>query len=53
MCYIDVKGRTSVYHIQYKLVAAPGELCNLLPGRRKAIEVSFRMRTHEPEADGV
>jgi hypothetical protein len=38
---IDVKGRTSVHHIQYKLVSTPNQLISLVPGRRKAIEVSF------------
>jgi len=38
---IDVKGRTSVHHIQYKLVSTPSQLIGLVPGRRKAIEVSF------------
>src|ERR1700676_3753059 len=43
MVKIDVKGRTSVQHIRYKLVTTPSQLCGLVPGRRKAIEVGVYM----------
>ncbi|KAH7923356.1 hypothetical protein BV22DRAFT_1130736 [Leucogyrophana mollusca] len=33
----DAKGR-SLPQVPYKLVATPAQLCNLIPGRRKAIE---------------
>lgn len=36
----DVKGRASTHRIPYKLVSTPGQLRSLVPGRRKAIEVS-------------